>query len=81
MDYTIGTSRGFQVPFEIIEEMKNGHECGVVAEKLYNIENIGMKEGIIGYLTNNNIKRLDLCIDAVISAMIPRLRRNKNIKF
>ena len=81
IDYTIGTSKGFQVPFEIVEEIKKGHECGAVAEKLYNIENIGMKEGIIGYLTNNNIKRLDLCIDAVISAMIPRLRRNKNIKF
>lgn len=81
IDYTIGTSKGFQVPFEIVEEIKKGFECGVVAENLYNIKNIGMKEGIIGYLSDNNIKRIDLCIDAVISAMIPRLKRNKNIKF
>ncbi len=81
MNYTLGTSQGFQIPCEVVEGIKNGSECGHVAEKLYGIKNIGMKEGIIGYLTNNNIKRVDLCIDAVVSAIIPRLKCNQNIKF
>ncbi|WP_048057855.1 inosine/xanthosine triphosphatase [Methanothermococcus okinawensis] len=81
LDYTIGTSQGFQVPTELVKEMKHGEECGVVAEKIYNIKDIGKKEGIIGYLTNGGINRLNLCESAVLMAMVPRLVSNKDIKF
>jgi len=81
LNYTIGTSQGFQVPAELVKEMKHGEECGVVAEKIYNVKNIGKKEGIIGYLTNGGINRMDLCENAVLMAMVPRLANNQNIEF
>ena len=81
LEFTIGTSQGFQVPAELVKEIKKGTECGVVAEKMYNIKDIGKKEGIIGYLTDNNINRIDLCKNAVIFAMIPRLNINQDIRF
>jgi len=72
-DYTLGTSQGFQIPEEVIKEIKKGEECSKVVEKIYGIRNIGRREGIIGYLTKNLVSRVDLCRDAVLMAMVPRL--------
>lgn len=71
--YTIGTSQGFQIPEEILEEMKKGEECSKAAEKVYGLKDIGREDGIIGYLTNKNINRVDLCESAVLMAMVLRL--------
>ncbi len=81
LDYTIGASRGFQLPKEIVNRILKGEECSIAVEKLYNLKDIGKKEGIIGYLTENNINRLDLCIDAVVCALIPRMKKNKHVEF
>jgi len=71
--YTIGTSQGFQIPEEILEEIKKGEECSKAVEKVYGLKDIGREEGIIGYLTNKNINRVDLCESAVLMAMVLRL--------
>lgn len=81
LNFTVGTSQGFQLPKELVKEMKKGIECSSVAEKIYGIEDIGQKNGVIGYLTDDNIKRIDLCRDAVIMAMIPRMTRNVKLDF
>lgn len=74
LDYTVGSSRGFELPKEIVTEIKKGVECSIAVQKQYNIEDIGQNEGIIGYITNGALNRIDLCKDAVLSAMIPRLK-------
>ncbi|WP_048055524.1 inosine/xanthosine triphosphatase [Methanotorris igneus] len=76
---TVGTSQGFEYPKEVAEAIKKGIEGGIIAEKISGIKDIGKKNGLIGYLTDDNITRLDLCRDAVIMAMIPRMRKNVNL--
>ncbi|AXI25377.1 purine NTP phosphatase [Methanofervidicoccus sp. A16] len=73
-EYTIGTSQGFQIPEEILEEVRRGEECSKAVEKVYGIKDIGKREGIIGYLTKDLVSRVDLCRDAVLMAIVPRLR-------
>ena len=76
-DYSIGTSRGFELPMEIVNKIKNSVECSLAVKELYGLENIGQKEGIIGYLTNGSLNRIDLCKDAVLCALIPKIKKYK----
>ena len=51
-------------------------EAEEVMEEITGIERIGEAAGAIGYLTKNHVKRLDLSIQALTSALIPRLNPN-----
>ncbi|MBA2862276.1 inosine/xanthosine triphosphatase [Methanococcus maripaludis] len=81
IDYSVGTSQAFQIPKEISEKLNEGFECGKVAEATYGIKDIGKKNGLIGVLTDDNILREELCINSVVMAMIPKYRRNSEIRF
>lgn len=81
LNYTVGTSQGFQIPSDLVQKMDEGIECSKIAEEIYGVKDIGKKNGIIGYLTDDNILRENLCIESVIMAMIPRFRRNSKIRF
>ena len=71
---TIGHGSGFQYPQSVIQEVKQGKSIGVVMEELTGIENIGKKRGAIGYLSKDILDRTELTEQAVLMAMIPRLR-------
>lgn len=75
---TFGSSMGFEFPSKVIESLKKGEveEAEEVMEELTGIERIGEMIGAIGYLTKNSFKRLDLSIQAITSALIPRLNPN-----
>jgi len=75
---TFGSSMGFEFPSEVIERLgrKEVKEAEEVMEELTGIEKIGEAIGAIGYLTKNHFKRLDLSIQAITSALIPRLNPN-----
>ncbi|ABO35546.1 protein of unknown function DUF84 [Methanococcus maripaludis C5] len=81
LDYSVGTSQGFQIPKEISDKIDEGFECGSVTEETYGIKNIGQKNGLIGVLSDDNILREELCINSVIMAMIPKFKRNSEIRF
>ncbi|MBA2853079.1 inosine/xanthosine triphosphatase [Methanococcus maripaludis] len=81
LDYSVGTSQAFQIPKDISDRINEGYECSKIAEETYGVKNIGQKNGIIGVLTDNNILREQLCIDSVVMAMIPKYRRNSQIRF
>ena len=75
---TLGSSMGFEFPSRVIERLERGEvmEAEEVMEEITGIERIGEAAGAIGYLTKNHVKRLDLSIQALTSALIPRLNPN-----
>ena len=74
---TLGSSMGFEFPSRVIErlESREVREAEEVMEEITGIERIGEAVGAIGYLTKNHVKRLDLSIQALTSALIPRLNQ------
>jgi inosine/xanthosine triphosphatase len=70
---TMGHGPGFYYPKKIIEKVKQGFTVGQVMADTAKIENIGYKNGAIGYLTNNLLTRQQLTEQAVIMAMVPRI--------
>ncbi|AIY89782.1 inosine/xanthosine triphosphatase [Geoglobus acetivorans] len=73
--YTIGFGPGFEYPPLVVREVLNGKEVGDVMEVLTGIENLGKKQGAIGFLTKNAITRSMLSEIAVTMALIPWLNR------
>jgi inosine/xanthosine triphosphatase len=71
---TVGHGSGFQYPKKVIQEVKVGKSIGEAMEVLTGIENIGKKRGAIGFLSKNILDRTELTEQAVLMAMIPRLR-------
>lgn len=81
---TIGVSMGFELPPKVIRDILSGKHIEVeeVIEEISGIQGIGDSIGAVGYLTNQKITRIDLCMQAVISALTPRLNRNHyNVKW
>ena len=72
---SLGTSSGFEYPQFVIDQILSGKvdEIGDVMEKLSGIENCKEKNGAIGYLTANQIKRSDILRNGVIMALLPFL--------
>jgi len=76
---TVGLSQGFEYPKIVAEKVLEGIEGGKIAEKISGIKDIGKNIGLIGYLTDNNITRKDLCRESVIMALIPRMMKNAHL--
>ncbi len=73
---TIGCGPGFEYPPSVIRSvLEKGIEVGEVMSRIAGIENIGRKQGAIGYLTHGIMDRRRLTEIAVIMAMIPRINR------
>jgi inosine/xanthosine triphosphatase len=76
---TVGLSQGFEYPKIVAEKVLEGIEGGKIAEKISGIKDIGKNIGLIGYLSDNNITRKDLCRESVIMALIPRMMKNVHL--
>jgi len=71
---TTGVSSGFEMPDNIIDNVKSGNTVNNAVNNLYNIKNIGKNEGIIGLISDNKIKRYDLIYESIRNAFLIRLR-------
>jgi inosine/xanthosine triphosphatase len=71
---TVGHGSGFVYPPRVIEEVKKGRAVGEVMSKLTGIPEIGRKEGSVGYLSKGALTRTELTEQAVLAALIPRIR-------
>jgi inosine/xanthosine triphosphatase len=71
---TVGHGSGFVYPPKVIEEVKQGRAVGEVMSELTGIPNIGRKEGSVGYLSKGLLTRTELTEQAVLAALIPRIR-------
>lgn len=76
---TVGLSPGFMVPKVFMREIIKGKELNEVAEQYYGVPNIGRKMGLIGAVTKGFVRRIDLNVDAVYMALIPRMPWNRDL--
>ncbi len=70
---TIGSSTGFEYPSIIISQAKGGMDVGRAMEELSGIKGIGRKKGAVGYLSDGVLTRKELCRQAILAALIPRM--------
>jgi inosine/xanthosine triphosphatase len=72
---TLGFSMTLELPEVVTRKILSGQarEVEEVMEEVSGIREIGRKCGAVGYLTRDHVSRIDLCVQAVTSALIPRL--------
>ncbi len=71
---TIGHGPGFVYPKKVLTEVKNGQTVGQVMNQISGQKNLGGKQGAIGYLSKGLLTRTKLCEQAVLMALIPRIK-------
>lgn len=71
---TVGHGSGFVYPPRVIEEVERGRAVGEVMSELTGVPDIGTKEGSVGYLSKGTLTRTELTEQAVLAALIPRIR-------
>lgn len=70
---TLGHGSGFYYPPKVVEGLLKGKTVGEVMAVVTGIQEIGHKQGAIGYLSKDILNRLGLTEQAVLMAMVPRL--------
>lgn len=71
---TVGHGAGFVYPPEIIARVQAGRTVGEAMAELSGIEGIGHQMGAIGYLSHGWLDRTRLTEQAVLMALVPRIR-------
>jgi inosine/xanthosine triphosphatase len=72
---TIGHGSGFKYPPQASELLHKGVTVGEAFKQLYDLEKSGRGNGAIGFLTHGMLKRSELTEQAVVAAMVPRMRK------
>jgi inosine/xanthosine triphosphatase len=72
--FTAGHGAGFIYPPSIVARVQQGHTVGQAMAELTDIEGIGHQMGAIGYLTQDLLDRTALTEQAVLMALVPRIR-------
>lgn len=70
---TFGQGPGFLYPPALIQEVRDGASVGEAMEKLYG-KNLGSDIGAVGFLSEGHITRVKLTEQAVLAALIPRIK-------
>lgn len=71
---TVGHGSGFVYPESVIEAVRAGKTVGEAMSELTGIEKIGHRIGAIGYLSKGLLERRQLTEQAVLMALLPRIR-------
>ncbi|HHR85827.1 MAG TPA: DUF84 family protein, partial [Candidatus Acetothermia bacterium] len=66
---------GYTLPSEVIAALEAGSDLNREMSRISGIDEIREKIGAVGYLSNGMTDRLMITRDAVLMALIPRLRR------
>ncbi|MDD1747130.1 MAG: inosine/xanthosine triphosphatase [Methanomassiliicoccales archaeon] len=72
---TVGHGPGFKYPPSVAELLRKGITVGEAFKQLYGLEKSGRGNGAIGFLTHGMLKRSELTEQAVVAAMVPRIRK------
>ncbi|MCX6653052.1 MAG: inosine/xanthosine triphosphatase [Methanomassiliicoccales archaeon] len=72
---TIGHGSGFCYPPKVAALLRHGSTIGEAFQNLYGQERTGRGVGAIGYLTHGLLPRSELTEQAVVAAMVPRIRK------
>jgi inosine/xanthosine triphosphatase len=73
---TLGHGPGFLYPPSVVEKLRNGGTVGEAFHELYGQERTGRGQGAIGFLTHGLLTRSELTEQAIIAAMVPRIRKD-----
>jgi len=71
---TVGHGPGFMYPPSVAHLIRNGRSVSEAFAELYGEEDIGRRKGAIGFLTAGVLTREQLTEQAVMAAMVPRIR-------
>ncbi|MDQ1372583.1 MAG: hypothetical protein QG582_1501 [Candidatus Thermoplasmatota archaeon] len=72
---TVGHGPGFEYPPMVTKAVTEGRSVGETMSAITGIEDIGRKDGSIGFLSDGLIDRTSLSEIAVLMALIPRIRK------
>lgn len=72
---TMGHGSGFCYPDEVVAEIERGATVSEAMEIATGIRDIGEKMGAVGYLTKGKLNRDELTEQAVLMALVPRIRK------
>jgi len=70
---TLGCGSGFEYPSIVLGEVLAGKEVGDVMSRVAGVENLGEKQGAIGFLSKGMLTRTQLTEQSVFMALIPRM--------
>jgi len=73
---SVGHGPGFRYPPQVLALVRQGKTVGEAMAAVAGVEDIGRKEGAIGWLSLGAIDRAHLTEAAVLMALIPRIRRD-----
>jgi inosine/xanthosine triphosphatase len=71
---TYGHGPGFAHAPSVVDRLRKGASVGEVMDELAVAEDIGRKEGAVGFLSRGHMTRTQLTEPAVLMAFLPRLR-------
>jgi inosine/xanthosine triphosphatase len=74
---SIGHGPGYVIPNNVLASLKEGSDLNQEMSRISGIHNISDKIGAIGYLSNGITNRLEITREAVLMALIPRLKQTK----
>ncbi len=70
---TLGCGSGFEYPPVVLDEVLGGKEVGDVMSRVAGVEDLGEKQGAIGFLSRGMLTRTQLTEQSVFMALIPRM--------
>ncbi len=70
---TLGCGSGFEYPSVVLGEVLAGKEVGDVMSRVAGVEDLGEKQGAIGFLSQGMLTRTQLTEQSVFMALIPRM--------
>ena len=73
---TLGHGPGFLYPPSVAEKLRSGGTVGEAFHELYGQERTGRGQGAIGFLTHGLLTRSELTEQAIVAAMVPRIRKD-----
>jgi inosine/xanthosine triphosphatase len=73
---TLGHGPGFLYPPLVSDRLRKGGTVGDAFHELYGQERTGRGQGAIGFLTHGLLTRSEITEQAVIAAMVPRIRKD-----
>ena len=74
-EVTVGHGPGYTLPREVIAALEAGSDLNREMSRMSGIDEIHDKIGAIGYLSNGITDRLTITREAVLMALIPRLKQ------
>ncbi len=74
-EITVGHGPGYTLPSKVLAKLEAGSDLNREMSELSGIDEIREKIGAVGYLSNGMTDRLTITRDAVLMALIPRIKK------